>query len=331
MDNNRFNRALGLLKSLIKRQDKRIITYLVCVGIATIFWLLNALSKNYTVDLTFPVRYTNMPKNKILVNEPPDKFTLQVNSYGFTLLRHKLKLSFSPLVFNVNDFTRNMMENTKQSEYTILTSQYMEEIADQLSSELKVLSISPDTVHFNFDQIINKKVKVYPDVQIELKKQYQLSGPVRTKPDSVLVSGPRSVLDTLKQVTTKYQYFKSVSEAIQRNVSLAEYDNLQIENKRIVLNIPIEEYTESQMLIPLFIENKPDSLNLKLFPNRVKVSFLVGLSRYSEILPEDFKLVVTWSEISRDKSRLKVDTQAIPPFVKSVKIVPDEVEYLIEK
>jgi hypothetical protein len=223
------------------------------------------------------------------------------------------------------------MENTKQSEYTILTSQYLEEIADQLSSELKVLSISPDTLHFNFDQIIHKKVRVYPDVKIEFKKQYQLSGTIRTKPDSVLVSGPRSILDTLKQVPTKYQYFKSVSEAIQRNVSLAEIENLKIDNKRIVLNIPIEEYTESQMLIPLFIENKPDSMKLKLFPNRVKVSFLVGLSRYSEILPEDFRLVVSWNEISQDEARLKVESRAIPPFIKSVKIIPGEVEYLIEK
>lgn len=331
MDHIDINRFLEFLKSGLKRQDRRIFIYLICVGIATIFWFLNALSKNYTVDLDFPVHYTNLPKNKILVNEPPKEFTLQVNSFGFTLLRHKLQLSFSPLVFNVNDFTRNMMETTKQSGYTIQTSQYLDEIADQLSSELKVLKITPDTLHFNFDQIVQKNIKVYPNVQIELKKQYQLSGPIRTKPDSITVYGPKSILDTLKQVETNYQTFKSVSEAIQRNVSLVDYDNLKFDNHRIVLIIPIEEYTEAQRLIPVSIINKPDSINLKLFPNRVKVTYLVGLSRYSEILPGDFKLSVSWTDLNPDNSRLKVEILALPPFVKSVKILPEEVEYLIEK
>lgn len=331
MDHIDINRFLEFLKSGLKRQDRRIFIYLICVGIATIFWFLNALSKNYTVDLDFPVHYTNLPKNKILVNEPPKEFTLQVNSFGFTLLRHKLQLSFSPLVFNVNDFTRNIMETTKQSGYTIQTSQYLDEIADQLSSELKVLKITPDTLHFNFDQIVQKNIKVYPNVQIELKKQYQLSGPIRTKPDSITVYGPKSILDTLKQVETNYQTFKSVSEAIQRNVSLVDYDNLKFDNHRIVLIIPIEEYTEAQRLIPVSIINKPDSINLKLFPNRVKVTYLVGLSRYSEILPGDFKLSVSWTDLNPDNSRLKVEILALPPFVKSVKILPEEVEYLIEK
>ena len=331
MDRLDIHKTFGFLRKGLRRQDKRIFIYLICVGIATIFWFLNALSKNYTVDLNFPVRYTNLPKNKILVNEPPKEFTLQVNSFGFTLLRHKLKLSFSPLVFNVNEFTRNMMETTKQTGYTILTSQYLDEIADQLSSELKVLSISPDTLHFNFDQIVKKTVKVYPNVQIDLKKQYQLSGPIRTKPDSITVFGPKSILDTLSQISTRFQSFKSVSEAIQRNVSLEEYDNIELDNQRIVLIIPIEEYTESQLSIPVSIINKPDSINVKLFPNRVAVTYMVGLSRYSEILPGDFKLSVSWNDINPDNSRLKIEVLALPPFVKSVKIIPQEVEYLIEK
>ncbi len=319
------------MSSIIRRPDKRVIIYLVCVGIATVFWLLNMLGKNYTTDVDLPVQYTNLPKNKVLINELPKKITLHVDAFGFTLLRHKLNLTFSPLVFNINDFTRNMMENGKRSEYLILTNQYLNEIADQLSSDVKVISISPDTLWFNFDQMIQKKVKVYPNVRIEPKRQYQLSGPIRTRPDSVLVFGPRSVLDTLNHVSTQYQRFESVSEAIQKDVMLVGIDDIEIKEQRVELNIPIEEFTESQMLIPLSVENKPDGITIKLFPNRVKVTFFVGLSRYSEILPADFKMVVSWNEIAPGRSVLKVQTRAVPPFVKSVKIIPEEVEYIIEK
>ena len=331
MDNLEINKASGAPKQVLRRPDKRVIIYLVCVGIATVFWFLNMLGKNYTADLDLPVRYGNLPKNQVLINKLPRKLTLHVNAFGFTLLRHKLNLTFSPLVFNLDDITRDMMESDKRSEYHIVTSPYLSEIADQLSSDVHVLGISPDTLHFNFDKVVPRKIKVYPNVRVEPKRQFNVSGPIRTKPDSVLVFGPRSIVDTLKFVSTQYQRFESVSEPVQKNVSLVGIANIEIKDQRVELNIPVEEFTESQMLIPLSVENKPDNINIKLFPNRVKVTFIVGLSRYSEILPSDFKLVVLWNEIIPGKSMLKVQLRAVPPFVKSVKIIPEEVEYLIEK
>lgn len=321
---------MSYLASMVMRRDKRIFIYLTCVGIATLFWFLNALSKNYTVDMDFSVRYTNMPENRVLSNNPPEKFTLQVQAYGFTLLRHKLNVSFSPLYFNVNDFTRKIMESGKQTNYKILTNQYLDEIAEQLSSDMKVLGINPDTLYFSFDQIVRHNVKVFPNIKLDLKQQFQQSGPIRTIPDSVIVSGPRSIMDTLRYIPTRPQSFKTVSETIQRNVSLEEIEGVQINTKRVVLNIPIEEYTESQLVIPVAIENKPDSVNVKLFPNRVKVTFQVGLSRYAEILPRDFYLIVHWDEIQNGKNRLKIDSRKIPPFIKSMRILPEEVEFLIE-
>lgn len=331
VEKDRSYRFIRWFKLLVSRQDKRLAIYLVCVGIATIFWFLNALNKDYTVDLSFPIRYTNLPKNKILVNEPPKTLKLQVTSHGFTLLRHKLNLTFRPLAFKVNDYTKKLMETTERSRYTVSTKQNLEQIADQLINEIKVIGISPDTIQFIFDRIIDKKVKVKPRVDIEYKKQFQLAGSIKIKPDSIVVSGPQTILDTLAFVQTKPQYFKAASELIQRNLSLEEIENLAFNTKRVVLNIPIEQYTESQMMIPVSIENKPDSINVKLFPNKVKVTFSVGLSRYSEVIPDDFDFSVNWEEISLKDSRLKINVNEVPPFVNSVKISPEELEYLIER
>ena len=71
MDNLEINKAPGALKQGLRRPDKRVIIYLVCVGIATVFWLLNMLGKNYTADLDLPVRYGNLPENQVLINKLP--------------------------------------------------------------------------------------------------------------------------------------------------------------------------------------------------------------------------------------------------------------------
>ncbi len=48
------------------RLSKNIVSYLICVAIASILWLLNALSKDYSAELTYPVKYTNFRKENFL-------------------------------------------------------------------------------------------------------------------------------------------------------------------------------------------------------------------------------------------------------------------------
>jgi hypothetical protein len=83
-------------------------------------------------------------------------------------------------------------------------------------------------------------------------------------------------------------------------------------------------------LVPVLINNQPDNLNVKLFPPKVKVSFLVGLSRFSEIKPEDFKLAVSYNDIIEGKPRLKITVESTPSYIYALKVSPEELEYLIE-
>jgi hypothetical protein len=94
--------------------------------------------------------------------------------------------------------------------------------------------------------------------------------------------------------------------------------------------IPVEEYTEAQQSVPVMLTDTPANVKVKLFPARVKVSFLVGLSRFSEIHPEDFKLAVSYTDIEGGQQRLRIKTVSAPAFLYDVKITPEEIEYLIE-
>ncbi len=313
------------------KNDRKLVIYLICVGIATVFWFLNALNKEYSVELSFPVRYTNLPNNKVLANTPPDHFTLKVNSYGFTILRHKLSMAFSPLVFNVNDFTDERMEDSEESRFTYNSRTFIPQISNQVSNELVITEIQPDTISFYFDQVVSRNVKVLPDITYDLKKQHHLNGEITTTPDSVLVSGPESILDTLQYVKTKSQHYKELDQETQRNVQLEEFDKLEIETKRVVLNIPIEEFTEKQLYVPISVVGLPDSLSVTLFPNQARVNFLVALSQFSEILPEDFVLNVSYLDIEQKKELLDLNLQLQPPHILSVSMYPEHVEYLIEK
>jgi len=323
-------RVLKYFKKVYFRNDKRVAAYFVCVAIATCFWFLNALSKTYTVDLVVPIHFVNLPNNKTLASKPPERFELKIKAHGFTILRRKLSFLFMPLEFNVNEMTNNRMTKSHKSSFAFPARQFLTELSYQVSNESEILSMNPDTLYFKFDQMGQKRVKVKPQIIVNLKKQYHVSGEIKTNPDSVIVNGPQSILDTLKYIYTENQTYHAVGEPIRAAVKISQIKELFFEPQTVELTIPVEEYTEAQQSVPVIILNQPTNLKVKLFPAKVKVSFLVGLSRFSEIHPEDFKLTVSYADIKDRKPRLKITTVSTPAFLYELKIAPEELEYLIE-
>lgn len=331
VENKWINKVRIFFQKFQIKNERKLVIFLICVGIASTFWLLNALEKEYAVELTFPVRYTNMPDNKMLINDPPKQFVLNVRSGGFTLLRYKLSMAFSPLVFNVGEIGGEMISDKNQLRYAIQSKQYQKNMADQISSELNLTAIHPDTVYFQFDEIITQKKKVIPNVDFRLKKQHYLYDEITVIPDSVDVHGPKTILDTLSGVRTVLQNFKELDQLVQRTAALQEIKILGFDPKRVTIQIPVEEYTEKQLSIPITIDNAPDNFKINLFPAEVKISFMIGLSRFSEIDSSDFKASVSYTDILRKLDYLPVSLEKIPPHLKSVNFLPVKIEYLIEK
>ena len=323
-------KTVKYIKRVYFKNDKRVVAYLVCVGIATSFWFLNALNKTYTVKMVVPVSYTNLPNNKTLDNQLPDKFDLTIKAHGFNILRHQVSFLFMPFEFNVKEMTNDRMVDTKKSSFAFPARQFLTDLSNQFSNEMDIVSMRPDTLYFKFGQMGHKLLKVKPMVIINLKKQYQISGDIKTIPDSVMVNGTQSVLDTLQYVMTNLLRFNSVDQHIKTETSLSKIQEAYFDIQKVVINIPVEEYTESQLLVPVVVKDNSSGMSIKLFPGKVKVTFQVGLSRFQEVRPEDFKLSVAFSDIRESKQRLKITTEFKPEYLYDLKITPEEIEYLIQ-
>ena len=323
-------RFVKYLKKIYFRNDKRVAAYLVCVAIATGFWFLNALSKIYTAELIVPVQYYNFPNNKTFSGNLPEKFEMTVRAHGFTILRHKLSLMFGPLEFNVNEMTNDRMTENKRTRFAFPTRQFLTELSYQMSNDMEILSMSPDTLFFGFGELSQKRVKVKPVVKVNLKKQYQISGEVKTIPGEIMVNGPQAMLDTLQFVYTRMQEFNGIDKTIEGKAEIEPINEFFFDRHSVNLEVPVEEYTEAQQSVPVTLSDTPSGVKVKLFPARVRVSFLVGLSQFSEIHPEDFKLEVSYADIEKGAQRLTVKLASTPPFLYDVKITPEEIEYLLE-
>jgi YbbR domain-containing protein len=308
--------------------DKRVVVFLICLLIAAGLWFLNALNKDYTTTIAYPVKYINPPNNQFLANKPPSKLDLKVEAHGFTLLRHKLNLSFSPIILNLTSLTNNAELNS--GKYSIRTNTLVRRISDQVSSEIKITDILPEQIQIELDHLKTKSVPVKVIADVEFEPQFNLKLPITSDPASIKITGPAAVLDTIYSIKTESQSFTKVDADIKKETDLVFPENISIEPQEVSLIIEVEKFTEKEMKIPLEVINKPENVKIKLFPSEIKLLFTVGLSEFDKLTPHDFKALVDYKSIKDGIENLDVSISKKPDGIEITRFKPATVEFLVE-
>ncbi len=310
------------------RNDKRVVVFLICLLISTSLWFLNALSKDYSTTISYPVKYVNPPSKQFLSNHPPSKLELKIDAHGFTLLRYKLSLSFSPIILNLTNITKDL--KAEDGIYRIPSSGLMRRIKSQVSNEITILEVQPEMLEIILDSLKTKTVPVRANVQVQFKPQFNLKNPVRVIPSEVKITGPSSVIDTINELSTRFEKFEELDAAVEKHVDILKPKNTTISPDKVNLKIEVEKFTEKELKIPIIIRNRPDSVNVKLFPSEVKVTCLVGLSEFEDVAVSDFSAVVDYADVDKNTQNLPVKIERKSSFIQLVRVSPEAVEYLIE-
>lgn len=296
------------------------------------FWFINALSKNLTGSVNFPVRYTNFPEDLALVNELPDKLSLEVHGPGYSVLKARIGGNKTPLVIDVKNSGLSDWDDNSDLEFFIYSYNLRESFLRQIRSDFEINSVTPDSIYFVFDKVMRKKVPVKPDIKVNPMKQFMIIGDIVADPDSVEISGPGSLIDTIEYVLTKYHEYSQVNENITRNVDIEPISKVGISHKKVEITVPVEQFTEEVIDIPVRILNKPDTADVKLFPNMVNIQFNIALSDYNRIQEIPLEAVVDMKDLDvRRVERLTVELVNLPVFIKNVRYYPKQVEYIVEK
>ncbi len=328
-----IQRLKGYLRTIRNKTGRKLFAYLVCVMIASVFWFLDALSKDYNTVVTLPVRFVNPPQNKILVSDMPDRLSLRVNGYGFSLLRYKMKLSLYPLTFDLSDFSGNTVDQGTIALAEIKTDQYISQIGAQLSSDVRVQSIEPEALYLRFEATAEKKVPVIPSFDLETERQFEQFGAATAKPAYVVVKGPVSKINALKAIYTEYKSIQKANRNIQYESTLNLAKNLSCRQSKIEVTIPVEQVTESKLYIPVQVRNIPPGYDLKIFPSHITLTCMLPLSQFPKIHANNFTATVDYNLLkeNKDLKKLPVLIENKPSAISHFSYSPLKVEYLIEK
>ncbi len=307
------------------------IIFLAFLVISTGFWFLNALRKDYTATLNYPVRFVNVPENTMLPEEMRNKISLKVRAGGFVILRYQLSNTFLPLTFDVSDM-KSWASGNEKGVYTI-TREGHNRIVGQLSQGMELIDIDPDTLFVPLLEKGTAKVPIKIRTQLSFEKQFLQAGPILLEPDSIDVFGPKLIIDTLKFIEARPLVYENLADTVSAMVGLNLPPEIKSPVRRVAAIVPVEPFTELNFSVPLRVNGLPDSLRIKTFPSEINISFRVGMSKYEKTDKRMFRAVVDLDQVFKEDrpDRLKVRLERFPEHVESLSFSPIFVEYLLEK
>lgn len=310
---------------LTKIERKRFLVLTTCLLLAVAAWLFMALNNKYPYTVKTVLKYNNIPQKKAFHPLQSDTVDLQVEGTGWQLLFARLRIQPQSIAISLEKLNNRNF---------ILFSEQLYNVNNQLETSQKIISVKPDTLYFDFSEKTVKRVPVKLVSDISFVNQYGISNPIEITPDYVTISGPEEELNKIREWKTDSLKLAAVQYTSKSMVPMTQskMKNVSIFPASVEVKVPVDEFTEKVLDVPLKITNNREYYSVKLYPRKVKITFLVALSKYNQVTEEFIEAVVDmneWKELNHNRLRVKI--VRFPDFCKLIQIVPGKVDFIIEK
>ena len=302
---------------------KQFSSMMIFVVIAALFWLLIKLSSNYTVTEPLTINIKDTPADLVLTNGT-QKIKVTLSTSGFELLNYY----FKPISRRKVDISLEEVPLHKDGEstYSFNSSYAKEKIANFLTLEPSEISFDENRIILNMEQLDSIRVKIIPNADLTYEKQYNRIGKIQLTPDTVTLYGPKNEIAEIDNIYTENFTFRNINQNIDINIPLKLEGMLNSDHKDINVKISVEKYTEAVANVPI-INNSKESL--RLFPDKVKIKYIVSLTDYNIIKENSFKVNIDTTDINPENNYLPIYLTDYPNNTRILSIEPKEVEYII--
>lgn len=303
-------------------------SFIVFLITAVVIWFLITLSKVYTISISFPVKYSDLSQDKILQNEPLKEIDILVKSTGFNILSTRF------LNQSIELNAGNLNKKSTFSYYFLIKNQ-KNKIQRQLRSGIEIQEISLDTIYLELGSLISKKVPLIPNLEIDYHIGYDLLDAEVIRPDSILISGPEAYVDQIDEINLELLKLDDVKSDFSQKVKILRPENsnnLKVASEFATISGRVEKFTEGVFEIPYKVLNLPEGVDVTSLHKTVKVYFVVGLSDFNKIDKNFFQVVCDYT-LSKENNLDYLVPKVIvkPAFIKSFKVVPNKIDFLIQK
>lgn len=316
---------MNQLKSGNKAASKKFIFFIL---ISVVFWFMTKLSKEYDDTIEYPVEYVNLPIDKLLQEDPVKKIDIHIKASGFKLL----SASLFPHTIKIDASNLNAKSRTN---YYLLLRQQRLSVQRQMNAEVQIDHFVTDSINFNLGLLEKKKVPVKVSANLTYDIGYEMDGELLIKPDSIIISGPESILENIHEIKTQELVKENIHESINQELLLEKFPantNVAIATEKVTVSGKVEKFTEGTIEIPFKVNNLPEGTTVSTYPRTIKVTYRVALSNFQKINATSFVVECDYQmSLDNNLTYLVPKLSEKSDFIKNTTISPIKIDFIIEK
>ena len=305
---------------------KHLLTRLIFILIAALFWFVTKLSRDgYTDDFVYTVHWVTESKENVVTYASSEEFTLKIRGGGYALFRSNLDLDKELTMVAENS------DKVTADGYEWNTRFNIDYVAEQIPEDLEIVDISPNRVKIRLDQLDSKMVEVLPRIENKLSPPHRIYGTPSLKNEKVKITAPGKVLDTLERIYTEMVSIETTNphQVKEVKVDVASLENVFSDPEYLQLNVEVRQFTEKIVEVPIELRNVPSKGSVKLFPSSVNVRVNLAQEDYDLITEKDFVCYADFRNFNPEDNRIALNLETTEEKIEVVDWNDKSVEYLI--
>ncbi|MGL4993481.1 MAG: hypothetical protein ACRC6R_05045 [Bacteroidales bacterium] len=306
-----------------KRINNEVLTFSFFILLASLFWSLQVMRDEVSFTYHIPIYVVDQPENIIITSELP-MIEVKLKDKGAQLLNLWKRSMTIDVPFNP--------KYKEQSRLLLTTEELNNFIQRKLPTTTQIVSISPNFVSLYYSIGSSKQIPVEVIARMSIANQQILSGKIKSNPSFVTAIAPTHILDRIHTAFTDTIQAGVLSQTTDFSINIKSVEGVRFIPDKIDVTIPVETFTEKDLIVPIECIGLPSNKAVKTFPSKVNISCFVALSKYKSVSEDMFSVVIKYEDIIKgNNGKAKVELVKAPDFVTNSHLSIDSVEVILEE
>ncbi|MFZ4619916.1 MAG: YbbR-like domain-containing protein [Bacteroidota bacterium] len=288
-----------------------------------LLWIAINLNNQFQVSINIPIRVQNLASDQAIASPLPKNLIVAIKGPGWQIIN--TTFFHSPrFIIDFNDLHKRGM---------IYTSKELMDHSN-LGRSVTILASYPEKIELRLEERISRNIPIKPIVDVAFRDGFGIVGSIRIKPESVTVTGARSLINNFHEWHTNKITLRDLNMSISIVGNLEDTLNFElsrsITSAAIYFDVqPIAERTISD--IPIEIVQVPDNKQVVLIPPKTAIIIRSGVNNIANLSSKDFHAFIDYRTILLDTSGMVQPSILGPENVKIVQQRPDRIQYVVRK
>jgi hypothetical protein len=297
---------INSLFNLLRFNRKNWKAVILCIFAATVFWFFNALNKNYSTNIDFPIVFDYNHENYIPLGSLPQKVTINVTGIGWSLFRRSVGIKNTPLTIPLErpSETRKIVGSTLPALFSNQVDGY------------QINFVLTDTLRLVLEPKTRRRVTLELDVpSILIRKGYGIVSKPVIQPDTIEIEGPWRLLNEMDSPVELKLPQRNIDEDFKEDVEVS-FLNQELINRNpptVQVSFKVEKLIQVKDSVRLELVNLPKG-SWPAIGNSVPCIFAIPESKADNYDVTKVKAVIDLKDFQKGSQKFYPTIVGLPEY-----------------